>query len=313
VFSGWSVHCLILLTGAVVVLLLAARRVRTVAALPAPDPTHKGPKRIAAAGSSRECAQDAAAITRVEGSPIVWKELRKLAKWRNRHPLMRFVRSTAGAFLWVAMVSGIILAMTGCRLAALLPMLCGCALGLQGGLIGGLGATAAAAITREREARTLPVLLTMPVDDGVIIKDKAMAVVRQGFPTLASFFVLYLSLLLLLRGVMNTADLLALLCGAGLCLVGLLGLVPLVVGWGLYCSVRLRTTGGAVACTSVLFWGLLLAGLVAFVSLSPGRITGGARTWGAASALVIVAALASAGVGLALLRAAGRRLRGNIF
>lgn len=322
--SWWPLHCLILLAGSVVVLLLTARRIRAVAAVAGPDRAHEcgtyrltmwaGKKGTRAKGSLDRRTRHATAIRRVEGSPVFWKELRKSAKWRSRRPLVRYGVYTAVVFLYVAVTIGIpVIAGGSYRLPAILLMSSGLVLGLHVGLATGLTIGAAGAISKEREARTLPVLLTTPLDDREIIKDKAIAVLRWGLAFLAALSVPFLVSLILLMKSTIKVGLLTILCGAGLYLVSLLGIMSFLIGVGLYCSVWLKTTAGATGCTFAILLGSILAGCAALSSVAPKCIMGGPQIRLIASVFIIFAALAFAGTGLILLGAAARRLRRDIF
>ncbi len=105
----------------------------------------------------------------------------------------------------------------------------------------------------------------------------------------------------------------AILWGAGLYLVSLLGIVPFLVGLGLYLGVRLKTIAGAAACMFVLLFVLILAGSARALSVLRGGSLAVPQGWLVLSVVTILAAFALAGAGWILLRAASRRLRRNVF
>jgi hypothetical protein len=322
--AWWPVHCLILLGGSVAVALWTAQRVRTLAAVAGPDPARENlMRRLGAWTARRGCGTKeslrrrpprATPIRRVQGSPIVWKELLKWWKWRSQPPLARYARAAVGTLAFVVVLLGLVAIMEGSlRLSTIVPMLVGWTFSLHGGLIMGLAVAAAGAISREREARTLPVLLTIPWEDREIVRDEAIAVWRRGLFLLAPLSVSTSLLLITALAFVTRATAHAILWGAGLYLIGLLGVVPFLVGLGLYLGVRSKTIVGAVACMFVLLLGLILAGSArALWVLRRGSLAVPQR-WLVVSILTILAALALAGAGWVLLWAASRRLRRNVF
>ncbi len=322
--TWWPIHCLILLGGSVAVALWMARHVRTIAAVAGPDPARENlmyrlgawtARRGRGAKESRgRRPRRATPIRRVQGSPIVWKELLKLWKWRNKPPLARYTEAIVGTLVFVVVLLGLVaLAEGSLRLSTIVPMLVGWTFSLHGGLIMGLAVAAAGAISREREARTLPVLLTIPWEDREIVRDEAIAVWRRGLFFLAPLSV-FTSLLLITAMVFVTrATAHAILWGAGLYLVSLLGIVPFLVGLGLYLGVRLKTIAGAAACMFVLLFVLILAGSARALSVLRGGSLAVPQGWLVLSVVTILAALALAGAGWILLWAASCRLRRNVF
>ncbi len=322
--TWWPIHCLILLGGSVAVALWMARHVRTIAAVAGPDPARENLMyRLGAwtAGRGRGAKESrgrrprrATPIRRVQGSPIVWKELLKLWKWRNKPPFARYTEAIVGTLIFVVVLLGLVALTEGSlRLSTIVPMLVGWTFSLHGGLIMGLAVAAAGAISREREARTLPVLLTIPWEDREIVRDEAIAVWRRGLFFLAPLSV-FTSLLLITAMVFVTrATAHAILWGAGLYLVSLLGIVPFLVGLGLYLGVRLKTIAGAAACMFVLLFVLILAGSARALSVLRGGSLAVPQGWLVLSVVTILAALALAGAGWILLWAASRRLRRNVF
>ena len=177
----------------------------------------------------------------------------------------------------------------------------------------GLAVAAAGAISREREARTLPVLLTIPWDDREIVRDEAIAVLRRGLFFLAPLSVFTSLLLITALAFVTRATAHAILWGAGLYLIGLLGIVPFLVGLGLYLGVRSKTIAGAAACMFVLLFGLILAGAATVIPVFRRGSLAMPQRWLAASVVTTLAAFALAGAGWILLWAATRRLRRNVF
>jgi len=322
--AWWPVHCLILLGGSVAVALWTARHVRALAAVAGPDPARENLMHRLGAWTARRGRgtkeslgrrpQRATPIRRVQGSPIVWKELLKSWKWRNKPPLARYARAIVGTLVFVVVLLGLVAIAEGSlRLSTIVPMLVGWTFSLHGGLIMGLAVAAAGAISREREARTLPVLLTIPWDDREIVRDEAIAVLRRGLFFLAPLSVFTSLLLITALAFVTRATAHAILWGAGLYLIGLLGIVPFLVGLGLYLGVRSKTIAGAAACMFVLLFGLILAGAATVIPVFRRGSLAMPQRWLAASVVTTLAAFALAGAGWILLWAATRRLRRNVF
>jgi ABC-type transport system involved in multi-copper enzyme maturation permease subunit len=322
--AWWPVHCLILLGGSAAVALWTARHVRAMAAVVGPDPTgetliHRVGAWVGSRGAGAKVSlsrrpRRAAPIRRVQGSPIVWKELRKFAKWRNKRPLVRYAEGIGGTLVLVVVSLGFVTIAEGSfQLSRVVSMLAAWTFGLHGGLVMGLAAGAAGAISKEREARTLPVLLTIPWDDRQIVREEAIAALRRGHFFLAPLAVLTSLSLIALMEFTTRITPLALLGSAGLYLIGLLGMVPFLIGLGLYLSVRLKTIAGASVWMFVLLFGLILAGAALVFPVVRRGSLGGPQKWLTAYVLTILAALALTGAGLILLRAASRRLRRSVF
>jgi ABC-type transport system involved in multi-copper enzyme maturation permease subunit len=322
--AWWPVHCLILLGGSVAAALWVARHVRTLAAAAGPAPTREslmyrlgvwaGGRGTGTKKSPVNRPRPATPIRRVQGSPIVWKELRRFAKWRNKRPLVRYTEGTLGTLALVVVSLGFVtIAQASFQFSTIVSMLAAWTFSLHGGLIMGFAVAAAGAISREREARTLPVLLTIPWDDREIVRDEALAVLGRGLFFLAPLSVLSFLSLIALTEFKPKVTALAIFWGAGLYVTGLLGMVPFLVGLGLYCSVRFKTIAGASVCMFVLLFGLILAGGATIIPVVRRGSLVGPQRWLTVSVLTILVALALAGAGWILLRAASRRLRGNVF
>jgi ABC-type transport system involved in multi-copper enzyme maturation permease subunit len=319
---GWPLHCLIVLAASLPVLLWTAHRVRTAAVAPpvertrSDSPAHTGPNMIGRFLHRR--SQVAGRIRRVKGSPVLWKELRTFAVQRSRHPVAAYGAPAVLACLIVGGLIGVVVFGVGSSLPVIAGSLAGCAFGLHIGATIGLSGAAATMIPKEREARTLPVLLTTPLENGQVVRDKALAVVRQSLPML---FLLFVLLFLSLAGVAASAPSksrpLLFVQGGGICLglylAGLLGILPLLAGLGLYCGARFKTTAAARGCTSALvLLGVIVLGF-ASIALVHSLVQSRAPAWLMLSLVAVGAALACAGAGLILLWAAARRLRRDIF
>ena len=184
---------------------------------------------------------------------------------------------------------------------------------LQVASIMGFAFAAARAISREREARTLPVLLTTPWEDREIIAAKAQAVFWLGLPLLAAALAsLSFSSLVLIKFAGRIGWALA-LCAAGLYLTCTPGIVFFVIGLGLYCGVRLKTAGAAAGAVSVVVVPGLIAQAFLAVELIRRSAPGFKGIWRPACVWAICAALVCGGAGWVLLRLASRRLRRDVF
>lgn len=322
--SYWPVHCLMLLAGSVVVLLLTARRLRAVAGVIGPMPVPKGRKHPSGAAwvarmlrakrATGEHPWQPLAVRRVEGSPVLWKELRNLTDWQRTHPVVVYATRAVGVCLFVAMLIGIMMLTERSRqVSSIYPTLVGATVGFHIPYLMGLAAAAAAGIAKEREARTLAVLLTTPLRDEEIVKDKAHAIFRLNAPSLVSLLVLVALALCLCGLSTDRYGPMTLLSLGGLYLVILLGFVPFLLGLGLYCGARLRTQAAAGGCLSASFFGLLLVGVIGFASLVPRSFARGPQGWLTVLACAAGAGVLCGGIGLLFLRAAARQLRRHVF
>jgi ABC-type transport system involved in multi-copper enzyme maturation permease subunit len=326
--AWWPLHCLIWPAASVLVLWLTARRVRAVAAEAVSDRMPEsgmyrlgvwvGRKGRRTDGPVGQRPRRTTPIKRVEGSPVLWKELRTFAVRRSRHPLAKYGAPAILACLIAAAGIGMGIFGVGGSMAVIAGSMVFCALGLHVGAAVALSGAAATMIPKEREAGTLPVLLATTLEDGRIVRDKALAVLRQCLPPLVLLFVFLLfSSAGVVASIPAKGRLLLLACVAGgylgCYLVCLLGSLPFLTGLGLYCGVRLKTAAAARGCT----FAVVLLGVVVFcfvtIALLFSVVRSNWQAWLTGAAVVIGTALACAGVGLILLWGAARRLRRNVF
>lgn len=326
--SWWSLHCLVVLAASVAVLGWAARRVRLLAAEPAPDRTSKSGRRKPPACMSegadetgrwpRPRAQAGDPIRRVKGSPVLWKELRTFSVVRSRQPLGRYGPFVLLTCLILAAAIGIGVLGPGGPANAVAGSVVACTLGLHIAGVVWLSGAAATIIPKEREARTLPVLLVTPLEARAIVRDKALAVLRQSLPVVGSLLVLLLFSSACLMFLTTSQVRLVLMIRdvgifLGFYLAALAAVFPFLLGLGLYCGTRFKTVAAARGCTfavvllGVPVCGTVAAALILFVahSGSHARLT--------ALAMTVGTALVCAGAGLILMCAASRRLRRNVF
>ena len=296
--------CLVLLSAAGLVLLASVRRVRrTAGALGRPAPrgpmTHRpGPGSLWA-----NPIRMSQTVRRVEGTPVVWKDLCTplfQARWRAVFHLALWV-GVLGLFL-IGVVSFGRRAYGGVFLPIQL---------LQGLFLICLAVTAAGAITREKEARTWPILLATPLENREIVRGKAVAALHRNLALLLPLSVLYLLVPFMGPAFMSIVQSFFYLLSI---YVNLAGATVFLLGLGLYLSARLRTTAAAVVGTLALYFvpKFLLSHLLApwFVLRGP-RVLPGVR--GAMLALAFVFPVVFAGIGVSCLWVTSRRLRHNVF
>ena len=182
-----------------------------------------------------------------------------------------------------------------------------------------LAVGAARAIAKEREVRTWPILLTTPLEDGEIIRGKAIGVFRRTLFLLVPLPILY-GLMFLLGPSTQQAPI-YLVAWGGLVVLSLAGTALFLLGTGLYFSVRLKTTTAAVVATfavyvapKFLFCGFL-SPLFAVSTGMLGAMTGqasNAAMWGIL-VLGIAPGMVYAGIGMLFMRLAVKRVRRDVF
>ncbi len=240
-----------MLTGAVLMLLWAVRRIRRVALAPVPGE-----------GSALRCGTSAQAtpalpgrwwpwhraIRPVTGSPIVWKELRRPIFPRGCRGIFNALGLIAagcvvvGSLVFLLVNSKLMVGPACIAVAALLQLL----------FVINIATSAASAITREKEARTLPILLTVPLDNGAIIRGKALGLLRRNLPLLVPVPILgalAYGLMSMSTEIMPSRSLSTIVSLE----VSAVGNVVLLLGLGLCLSVYLRTTTSAVVSTFVVY------------------------------------------------------------
>jgi ABC-type transport system involved in multi-copper enzyme maturation permease subunit len=309
-FVSVALHCLTMLTAAGIVLVLSARRVRRIVLASAYGRTEGGPGYATAQQAdlwrAAELMRAGRAMRRVQGSPIVWKDLCVSSSQARSHDLYSIG-------LWFVIGGLALIAATLAKPAVygglFIPILI-----LQGLFIIRLGVAAAGAITREKEARTWPILLATPLDDSEIVKGKAIAVLRRSLSLLIPLLALYP--LAFLFGRPGERDLSHLVLCVGGPIVNLLATALFLIGFGLYLSTRCRRTAVAVVSTfGVYFLSMLAFGVpltlfsTALLGILPQGNSGDRRMF---ACMVLFAVFYGSG-GLIFLREAARRLRCNVF
>jgi ABC-type transport system involved in multi-copper enzyme maturation permease subunit len=268
-FVSVTLHCLTMLTAAGIVLALSARRVGRIILASAYGRTEGWPGSATAhqtdLWSDAQSVVAGRAMRRVRGAPIVWKDL-YISSFQARSQSLYCVG------LWFAVGGLALVAVTLAKPAVygsfLAPILI-----LQGLFIIRLGTAAAGAITREKEARTWPILVTTPLDDSEIVKGKAIAALRRNLSLLIPLLGLYP--VAFVFGRPGERDLSHIVLCVGGPIVNLLATALFLIGCGLYLSVRCRRTMVAVASTfGAYFLSMLAFGvpLTLFSMASPGML-----------------------------------------
>lgn len=315
VFPAWPLHCLLLLASAGLLLLLSAWRVRRVALAAILAGADGGlrsarARRKDARASVRAKELARRAIRPVRGSPIVWKELCAPLLGRRRRDLIY-----AAVLVAVVIAAVVMLSLMGGPVYALFFLLIQV---FQFLFVLRLAVCAAGTVTREKEARTWPILLTTPLDNREIARGKAIGVLYRNLLLLAPLPVLYV--LAYLCGPMAASGLARTSFSALVQIAGLAGAIVFLLGVGLYLSTRLKTTTAAVMATLGVY---LLPkffccgpfGSVFLMSWRGFTVAAQAHAGGLLIALAafVVPAVVYAVVGLLCIGAATRRLRYNVF
>jgi ABC-type transport system involved in multi-copper enzyme maturation permease subunit len=243
-------HCLAMVGGAALMLLLAVWRIRRVALAPVPGqgPTSgRGAVTPETPGLLGAWWPWSRAIRRVTGSPITWKELRRPIFPRGR----RGVVNALGLIVAGCLIIGLLVFLVISTPMTVAHMCVGAVGLLQLLFIINVATGSASAITREKEAQTLPILLTVPLSGRAIIRGKALGLLYRNLLLLAPLP------LLLIVGYMLAPRAFRITGGAA-ATVTLLEIaaasdVVFVLGLGLCLSVYLRTTTPAVVATFVLY------------------------------------------------------------
>jgi ABC-type transport system involved in multi-copper enzyme maturation permease subunit len=290
----WLWTCLILLALSMVLLAWSTRRVRRAAVSTTSVRISEEAQDASSHGGELRGRR---AIRPVTGSPIVWKErCTPLFKGTGRGV-------SIAAFLLVALIVtglGILAVLGGPMYVILFPLV----QALQLIFVIDLAVGAAGAIAKEREARTWPILLMTPIDDGEIIKGKAIGVFRRNLPLLLSLVVLYPLMVCVGSLGMRTSPHSG--QAAILPLLSLGSATLFLLGVGLYFSARLKTTTAAVISTLAAYFlsKFFFCGLLSpLFAMSTGMMGAMGGRGGSAVSWLVWMALAPAAVygGLGLL------------
>ena len=300
-------HCLTLLGLSAVLLVWSVWRVRKVALRMTSARSAETPDE-AVAGKARRTGRRA--IRPVTGSPIVWKE--------GCTPLFKTWGQRLFLIAILIIVPGVVIAIALVERKALYPITLLLTQAMQLLFVIDVAVAAAGAITKEREARTWPILLTTPLEPGEIIRGKAIGVIRRNLPFLLPLPVLYL--VMLLSNPSDQSVALPAAVGAGMVILSLVGTVFFLLGVGLYFSTRLKTTTAAVAATFAAYVApkFLFCGFLSPVFILSTGMLGAARGRNGFFSLPMLAisispAVVYIGIGLLFMSLASRRVRRDIF
>ena len=248
-------------------------------------------------------------LKRVTGSPVIWKEMYK--GFLGTGKTDRTVTVLLVALFCLTAVLFLFSAFNRNRNIIIFPYY------LMSGIylivMIRLAIATAGSIAREKESRTLPILLATPLEDKEIIRGKIIAALWRNIPLL----ILYFLLLFIFYYGMRNQIFLQMLIGIPLAVVGVVSSVLFIIGSGSYFGVRLKTATAAIAATlgSYLVLRYLFCGM-----LNPFRFLFFSRIFRSQMNMIvmslvisIVPTLALGGLGIFLERRAVRRLRRNIF
>ncbi|MDQ6959823.1 MAG: ABC transporter permease subunit, partial [Mariprofundaceae bacterium] len=313
IFSSWPLHCAIMLAATTAVVSLAVWRVRKVVLKEAFGGAEQSKIAAKIAKVSRRRHRRASApIRRVAGAPVVWKEMRKPFSRRGKRDIILYA-VLAGMIILIFIPMLFTGAMPGGSIYILFIYLMG---GFSLIVIVRLAVLSAASITSEKEAGTWPILLATPLEDTEILRGKAIAAFRRNLPLLLVLVALRVVVHLLgsFAGPFPFYSWLNLIPQ----IITLAGTVVLVIGLGLYFSVRLKSTSAAIAATVGVYVGFayFCCGMFSSLLFIPFTLWWGSSMGvGVAMRLVQTAfmGLIFAGLGIFALRRAKRRLRCNIF
>jgi ABC-type transport system involved in multi-copper enzyme maturation permease subunit len=170
-----------------------------------------------------------------------------------------------------------------------------------------IAVSAASAITREKEARTLTCLLATPLSSGRIIKDKALGLFSRNLPLLVVAGILGLLAFVLLSPNEDSVGSIAISFVAVL-----LGDTVFLMGLGLCMSTHLKTAVPAVMATFVVYLGskLVIGGALSgvFAALIASGILDRQQIW-TQYVSTFVNVVVFGGAGLLLMRVAAGSLR----
>lgn len=263
-FFSWPLHCAIMLAGTLIMVILAARKVRKVVlyegggfsmmyrlgrlvgvCLPA-----QACSKIATSNSGNRTAK----IRTIKGSPIAWKEANAPQISRNtiKNKIGSIILSLAivGSYIYLFLKGWLYTTETQIVYVVVYTI---------GGVVS-MAVTAAGAITSEKEARTWPILLTIPAENFRIILAKGLGVLYRNLP----IWLLLLAHVIIFAffGVIHFAAIIHIV------LIILLSIV-IYIPMGLFCSVITKKTSTAVSLTltTAFILGFSLPGLASSGSL----------------------------------------------
>lgn len=322
--SGAWVYCLVALGAAGGLLLLSIWRLRKVAAGVAVHTSRAEQEASRASGEARGVVRERTTYGRfrwlrqgvirpVKGSPIVWKELRRPRVPRSR----RGILSAIFMAILVCVIIGCVVVVIVFDSRALSPVCIGMSYVVALICTIDVASSSAGAIPREKEARTWPILLTTPLDNGEIVRGKAIGAVRRSLPLLAVLGLLVVVALVFLPWDEHMLEL-AFYMG-GISVAHFVGSVVFLVGLGLFMGTCVRTVTMASVATLGIFIGIRMVIGPVLMMMATMMVLGAAASGagGHGGSFLIGSTIFSAalysGAGLLLARSAAGRLRRNVF
>ncbi len=311
---AWFWHCLVMLGGAGVFIGLSMRAVRRAAVTRSDTAGRKLSRRVLglmdrmAGRPGRSHADSAETALPIKGSPILWREMHTAFM---RRPLGKLIVYSVMAVILLFVIVLVVIQ----RHVAL--VLCGVVSGvLSLLLVIRLAAQTGSCITREKEGRTWPILLTTPMDDRQIIRDKALAAVGRNLPMLVFLFCLQV-----ICGVMMAAEEPMMLMTFFALPWSLAGSIVFVTGMGVFFSVTLRSSVASVAVTVAVYLAAsysccgCMGPMLGFMVAGPMMAAGGSPIGAVVMGVLMqgLPAVVWAAVGLLLARLAVGRVRRNVF
>ncbi len=251
----WLVNCGVLLGTAVLLLLITTLRVRKAALRQmAGEPARSRRKRRKDAPTIDTEHADESRIRRVKGRPLVWKELREpFVRVRSLWQKIGLVLIVL--FMVVFYGYAVYRDWMNDEIFHILLMVIYMIIGMFATAVG-----AAAAITKERETRSWPILVITPLSDGSIIYGKLIGILRRNLP-IWSLLIIHLMVfslsgyihpaawahmpLIILNGMVYAA--LSGLCFSSMCrktAVALVLTLLFALGWMIFLPMMLGMGGG---------------------------------------------------------------------
>lgn len=308
---AWPLHCAVALGVTALVLLLAiwrVRRITIVSIMAQVEGRHGGARGEVPVRPGSGLWRRRRAIRHVTGSPIVWKE--RLRPW-FRGGRRSVIYAGIALVLCVAALIALLLAGGRSFVVFLLPIQA-----LQLAFVVAVATAAASAITREKEARTWPILLTTPLANREIARGKASGILRRCLWLLAPVPLLYL--FFGFSAPLADINLMLVMLSVLRIVLGLVSAAAFLVGLGLYLSVRLRTTTAAVAATLGIYFGskIFCCGFPLSMGAAFMMRRGGPGAYSMPFVQLLMSlgpAIVHVGLGVLFLRLATQRLRRNVF
>ena len=266
IYFSWPVHCGMILTASVFVLIYCMRRVRKIALAQAAGRPNviERLRRFLIMKFTRNTKTIPIdnRIRRVKGPPVVWKELKSRISSREKL-IVAFVIGLEVAMIVAMYLFPFLVSALGLEQAHVLYIWAFMGLGTISAIV--LPSTC---ITSEKESHSWPLLLITPLTDWQIVFGKFIGVLRRSMFIWLLLFV-YVGLFWIFRSVGSLALLHFILI--------ITGTIVFLSGTGFYFSSRLKSTSMAVIANimlAVLLWGVVPLLLGFFREVSRGNYLG---------------------------------------